>query len=147
MLHFGKTTTTWVSRMDKLEDLAIIILYAVAAISGGLGGCAVTAQQFLRTSGGGQVQMRISWIMAYSIIGAVFGLLFAAYGVIFVNITSYADIVGPALISGIVGASSLGLMNVSARIILKQLGVEIEVTMRRESEERRMKPEDRPGRD
>lgn len=117
--------------MQRLEGAAILVFYALAAISGGLGGCAVTAHQFMREGGAGRVQMRASWLLAYAIVGSVFGLLFAAYGTFFVRVNEVADIIGPSLISGIVGAAALGGLNMTARFILRRLGVEVIVTVHR----------------
>lgn len=128
--------------MERLEGTAIIVLYALAAISGGLGGCAVTAQQFLSQGGGGKVQMRISWLLAYAIIGILFGLLFAAYGLTIITLKHPTDIIGPACLSGFAGAALLGGANMTARFILKRLGVEVVVTVRRENEDRRNSSED-----
>lgn len=110
---------------------AIYLLYALAAISGGLGGCAIAGHKHLT----GQ-KMRLSYFFAYALIGAVFGVLFAAYGLV---ITSQhpTEIIGPALLAGMVGSMSLGSMNWIARITLKHLGVEIQVTMRKSEEDRR----------
>lgn len=125
------------SRMQKFEGAMVLIFYALAAISGGLGGCAVTASQFVRADGTDKAQMRASWLLAYAIIGAVFGLLFAAYGAVFLNIHHYTEIIGPALIAGIVGSGSLSAVNVTARFVLKHLGIEVVVTVRKNKEERR----------
>jgi len=123
--------------LEQAKDGTVIILYALAAISGGLGGCAVTAHHFLKDGSAGKVQMRASWLVAYAIVGSVFGLLFAIYGAYFIDIERVSDIIGPSLIAGIVGSASLGGVNVGARFILKHLGVEVVVTVRRGDEERR----------
>lgn len=121
--------------MQRTIDTAVIILYMLAAISGGLGGCAVTAHQFIREDGMGKTQMRISWIMAYAVIGAVFGVLFSVYGLFLIDYKNPTDIIGPAMLAGIIGSGTLGGVNTSARFILKRLGVEIVVDVRRSKKE------------
>lgn len=121
--------------MERMADQAVFILYLLAALSGGLGGCAVTAQHFLRDQGKGTVQMRASWLLAYAIIGSVFGLLFAAYMVTFTDPQSVTGVIGPAIISGIVGASALSGINITTRFLLKRLGIEVIVSVRRDNED------------
>lgn len=123
--------------MERIEGAFVYVLYALAAISGGVGGCAVTAQHFLRDGGAGKVQMRISWLLAYGIIGGVFGVLCAAYMLTFGELTDPHQIVPYALLAGITGTSSLTVVNVTARFVLKRLGVEVIVTVRRDKEDRR----------
>lgn len=117
--------------MQRFTNFSVVLLFALAAISGGLGGCAVTAQQFLTDKGAGKVQMRASWIAAYGLIGVMFGLLFAAFGWITVDTHDPFDVIGPALVAGFVGASALGGVNTTARFLLKQLGIEVEVNVKR----------------
>lgn len=125
--------------LERIEASSTLILLLLAAISGGLGGCAVTAHQFLSQGQGGRVQMRASWLFAYAIIGAVFGLLFAVYGTLFVEVQEYTDVVGPSLIAGIIGAATLGGVNVTTRLMLKKLGVEVVVTIKRDGEKMQIK--------
>jgi hypothetical protein len=115
---------------DRFQN-AIYLLYALAAISGGLGGCTIAGSRLLTGT-----KMRFSYFLAYALIGATFGLLFAAYGLILVD-DHPSQIIGPAIIAGMVGSAMLGSMNWTARIILKKLGVEIQVTMRKNDQERR----------
>lgn len=115
---------------DRFQPL-IYLLFALAAISGGLGGCAIASHRLLSGK-----QMRVSYLFAYSIIGATFGVLFAAYGWI-VAPNHPSEIIGPALVAGMIGSAALGGMNWTARFILKHLGVEIQVTMRKPDEDRR----------
>lgn len=117
--------------MPERYTNAIYLLYALAAISGGLGGCAIAGQRLLAGN-----QMRFSFFLAYALIGATFGLLFAAYGL---TITDQhpSHIIGPSILAGMFGALTLGSVNWTARVILKHLGVEIQVTMRKHDEDRR----------
>ena len=114
---------------DRIHEHAIFILYCLAAVSGGLGGCTVAAHQLLQ----GKRSMRASFFFAYLIIGVAFGIVTAACG-LFAGGENYTDIVAPALIAGAAGSLILGTMNMGARVILKYLGVEVVVTVRREGE-------------
>lgn len=112
---------------ERIQEHTIFILYCLAAISGGLGGCTVAAHHLLQ----GKRSMRASFFFAYLVIGVAFGTVTAACG-FFAGGENYTDIVAPALIAGAVGSLLLGTMNLGARIILKYLGVEVVVTVRRE---------------
>lgn len=125
--------------MPERYTSAVYLLFALAAISGGLGGCTIAGQRLLT----GQ-KMRFSFFAAYGIVGAAFGVLFAAYGWV-VGDSHPTDIIGPALIAGMSGALTLGSMNWTARIILKHLGIEIQVTMRKSIEERRREQKNKQG--
>lgn len=123
--------------MENLREAAVYISYALAAISGGLGAIVVTAHKFIVGEDQGRAEARLGLFLAYAIVGAVLGLLFAAYGLFLIDYRGPQDIIGPSLIAGFIGAASLGGVNTSARFILKHLGIEVVVTMRREKEERR----------
>lgn len=120
--------------MHRLTNLSVVLLFALAAISGGLGGCAVSAQQFLSEGGAGKTQMRCSWVIAYGLIGVMFGLLFAAFGWVTVESHDPFDVIGPSVICGFVGASALGGVNTTARFLLSRLGIEVEVNVKRKDE-------------
>lgn len=117
--------------MPEKYTSSIYVLFAIAAISGGLGGCTIAGHRLLT----GQ-NMRFSFFLAYAIIGAVFGLLFAAYGWVLAD-HHPSTIIGPAIIAGMSGAILLSVTNLTARFILKHLGIEVQVTMRKTDEERR----------
>lgn len=117
-----------IEEMPNRFQHAALLLFMLAAISGGLGGIGFASYQLL----GGKT-VRASYFAAYGIIGMVFGVLCAAYGVVLVD-RPVTDIIGPALLAGIVGAATLGSMNWTARFVLKHLGVEIQVTMHRTKE-------------
>jgi hypothetical protein len=89
-----------------------------------MGGCTIAAQHLLSGR-----KMRTGYVGAYFIIGVVFGLLTAAYGAVFVK-DSITDIIGPAIIAGAVGALALSASNMTARFLLKKLGIEVVLTMR-----------------
>lgn len=119
--------------IDKSLDWLALIMYALAAVSGGLGGCAIAGHHVLRGH-----SMRISYLLAYGIVGATFGVLLLAYGAMFgVNNTSMHSMIGNAVLAGAAGSFALASTNISARWVLKRLGIEVLVTVRRAQEERR----------
>lgn len=119
--------------LDKSLDWLALIMYALAAVSGGLGGCAIAGHHVLRGH-----SMRISYLLAYAIVGATFGVLLLAYGALFgVNNTSMHSLIGNAVLAGAAGSLALASTNISARWVLKRLGIEVLVTVRRAQEERR----------
>lgn len=110
-----------------------LVLYALAAISGGLGGCVVASHGVLRG-----VPPRVSYVLAYGVIGMTFGLLTAVYGAMFgINTTLADSLMGASILVGAAGSIALASTNISARWMLKRLGIEVEVTVRRQGEERR----------
>lgn len=118
--------------LEKMQEKATIFFYCVAAVSGGLGGCCVAAQHMLRDAH----PIRFAFVFAYGIIGVFFGVLFAAYGAFIVG-ELLTDVIAPAMLAGAAGALSLGTVNGTARFILKRLGVEVIVTVRRNKKDRR----------
>lgn len=119
--------------IDKSLDWLALIMYALAAVSGGLGGCAIAGHHVLRGH-----SMRISYLLAYGIVGATFGVLLLAYGAMFgVNNASLHSMIGNAVLAGAAGSFALASTNISARWVLKRLGIEVLVTVRRAQEERR----------
>ena len=112
---------------ERIIEHITVLLYALAAISGGLGGCAIAAHDVLR---GGRP--RLSFVMAYAIIGSVFGVLSLAYGSWFgVESRTTDHVIGNSVLIGAMGSAVLASTNLSARWVLKRLGVEIEVNIKR----------------
>lgn len=116
----------------RIVDWLTLVMYALAAISGGLGGGAVASHGVLR----GQPP-RSSYVIAYVIIGMMFGVLMLAYGSLFGADTASLDkLIGHAVLAGAVGSMLLASSNLSARWVLKRLGIEIEVTIKRSGDEK-----------
>jgi hypothetical protein len=113
---------------DKYTN-SIYVIFALAAISGGLGGCSIASHRLITGR-----KMRLSFFAAYGIVGAAFGILFCAFGWVMSD-SHPSQIIGPSLASGMIGAFLLGSMNWTARIILKQLGIEVQVTMKKAEKE------------
>lgn len=118
---------------EKTLEWLALLMYALAAISGGLGGCAVAGHHLLRGR-----SMRVSYVLAYAVVGMAFGLLALAYGSTFgVRAESLDALIGQSILAGAGGSLVLASTNISARWVLKRLGIEVLVTVRRADEERR----------
>lgn len=118
---------------EDFKALGVAVLYAMAAIFGMVGGCAVGIQEVARG------QKRAAFVLAYSIIGAVAGVGFMAMTSIF-QVWAATTIHQHILYSMIVGgAVSLTVFsaNASVKVIFKRLGIEVQFTTRRSDEERR----------
>lgn len=116
---------------DKVIEYITLLMYALAAISGGLGGCAAAGHHILR----GQ-QPRASYVLAYGIIGVLFGVLALAYGGLFgAAVTTMDALIGQSVLAGAVGSITLASSNLSARWVLKKLGIEVVVSVRRRDED------------
>ncbi len=116
---------------ERAIEWVVVVLYAIAAISGGLGGCAAAGHHVLR----GQ-QPRISYVLAYGIIGMVFGVLVFAYGNTFgADVSSLERLIGHSVLAGAIGSAVLASSNISARWVLKRLGIEVVVTVKRKGED------------
>lgn len=115
---------------EKCLDHITIIALAVAAISGALGGCAVAGHHMLRGR-----RITAAYFFAYIIIGVVFGVLALIYGSVFgLSATSMEQLVGNSMIAGAAGTIALASTNLTARLILQRLGVEVQLTVKERSE-------------
>ncbi len=111
---------------EKTLEWVALVMYALAAISGGLGGCAIAGHHVLRGR-----SMRVSYLLAYFIVGATFGVLMLAYGAAFTDgMHSLDRLIGQSVIAGAAGSLTLASTNLSARWVLKRLGIEVVVTVR-----------------
>lgn len=118
---------------EAFVDRMLLVLYAISAVSGGLGGCAAAAWYI-----GKHPKPRWAMIAAYIILGVVFGVItlgisfFVNDGPKDLNVLALETIVG-----GASGAIALLSANLTARLIFRKLGVEVQLTVRRDTEERR----------
>jgi hypothetical protein len=119
--------------VDKVLDAGLATLLAVAGISGGIGGCTIVAHNVLR----GRV-MTSALVAAYVFIGFVFGIAGTLMSTaVFGFAPSFEKLVLINLFFGMAGSIALASANLSIRFLLKRLGIEVEVTVRKtESGER-----------
>ncbi len=112
---------------DKQISNLLAFLYILAAISGAAGGCLVAAHHVLRGR-----SITALFVAAYGFVGLIFGL--SGVMVITAFTSSELSIQSTFLIGlilGVVGSTSLAGANLSARIIMKRLGIEVDVEIRR----------------
>lgn len=109
------------------EGLFILIVYALAAISGGLGGCATWAWH---TSRFNNQKRRVVYLMAYLIIGGVFGTTSAALAMIYSWVTTLDQLILYSTLCGAVGTVTIFAINWGAGLILRWRGVELRLTFR-----------------
>ena len=115
---------------EKIVEHVTLFMYALAAISGGLGGFAIASHSLIRGN-----PTRASYFLAYGVLGVAFGVLALAYGHFFgMNSGSIDRVVGNSVIAGAVGSVVLASTNISARWILKRFGIEVQVTVKRRGE-------------
>ncbi len=116
---------------EKSVGNLLAFLYVVAAVSGAAGGCLVAAHHVLR----GRNVTRL-FIAAYSFVGLVFGLagVIVVAGFTSIDLTLERTIL-LGLIFGSVGSVTLAGANLSARIIMRRLGIEVDVSVHRINKE------------
>lgn len=111
------------------NEILILLAYALAGISGAIGGCGAAGLRLLR--GDDKIAVHLAHMAAYAIVGLISGIMFAAYGLVFrPDAHALSQVVPGAIISGLGICLTLAGTNVSARWILRRLGVEVELTVR-----------------
>lgn len=120
------------------EGLFILVVYALAAISGGLGGCAAWAWHTSRFN----QKRRFVYLVAYIIIGMVFGTTSAALAMIYSWVTTLDQLIFYSTMFGAVGAVTIFAINWGAGLILRWRGVELRLTFRDKDQNERRKSDD-----
>lgn len=112
---------------DKILDFWTALAYAIVAVSGASGGCLVAAHHAIR---GRSVTAML--LLAYAFIGGVFAvagvaalLLFSPFQVTLERLL----LIGMVL--GVSGSVALAGANLSVRFLLRRLGIEIDIEVRR----------------
>ena len=117
----------------SLSDFAIGVLYAIATISGALGGCAAGMHYYANTK-----TAKWAFVIAYVILGAIFGVIFFAGASVYnFRVGSVHELVLYSTGAGSAGSIMLFSANWTVKAIFRRLGVEVEVTLRRDKEDRR----------
>lgn len=125
--------------MKEFEEptFLLLVLYAVAAISGGLGGCAAASVYFTHAQ-----KSRLPFVVAYFMLGVCFGIITLACMLVYDwTLSNINEIVMYAGTAGAAGATALASANFSAKAYLRRLGLEVQVTVRSPDEERRNEDE------
>lgn len=126
--------TTLAKLYPVVTDTTVLLLYVIAAVAGGLGGCAAAAYYATHARA-----PRVMFLVAYMLLGVVFGVIslatIATWGLIDPGDVHLIILI--SLLSGSAGALALVSANLTIMLILRRLGIEIQITMRKPDEERR----------
>lgn len=117
----------------RLIDPGLLVLYAIAAISGGLGGAIAGAYYATHSN-----KPRVAMLAAYFILGVVFGAVTLMVSIFIHHTPADMNTLSlEALVGGLAGAITLASANFTARLIFRYLGIEIQFTARQRGEDRR----------
>lgn len=112
--------------MERIVNAAETLLVALMLVSGALGGCAVASHHLLRG------KTITAWLFAaYGCVGAFFGLIVFLLVGRMAPATDLVTLLSYSAIAGFLGALLLSGLNLSARFILRHLGVEVIVQANR----------------
>jgi len=115
----------------KTIALSTLLLYVVAAISGGFGGCVVANYAAIR-----QAHAKCILFGAHIVFGVFFGVMALAAGeVLHTGFTTIDEVIFKCLIAGVIGSTVLASTNFGARVILRKMGWEIEVNFVRKADD------------
>ncbi len=109
------------------------LLYAIASISGALGGCAVSCYYVTHDQA-----PRWAFAVVYTMIGLIFGALtFAGLAVIDHPVPSPHHLILYAAAGGTIASLAMASLNMTVKLIFKRLGLEVQITLRKSGQERR----------
>ncbi|RCX32089.1 hypothetical protein [Thioalbus denitrificans] len=118
---------------ERLAPHVIAFFYALAAITGGLGGCAAAIQHSLIT----RKSLRVGFISAYVVLGIFSaGIVLSAALIAGMHVTE-PHIIGGGLLTGFAISTMMATGNLAAVVTLRRLGWEAAITIRRSDEDRR----------
>jgi len=117
---------------EHFFDVLEVLLFALALAAGAMGGCTVAGYQIIRDKG----QLRRYLIFAYAVIGAFFGgAIYIVASHIYLYAHSTIELLSLSMICGFLGTLVLSATNLSAKFILRRLGIEVVVDVRRTKRE------------
>lgn len=119
-----------IEKLKLGEGLFFLTVYALAAISGGLGG-AVVWSYYARHG-----KRAFAFILSYSIIGLVFGVVSAALMLLFYD-WRFHEVILYSIASGFGGTTAIFGINWGAGVALRWRNFEVKFTVRRPQQERR----------
>jgi hypothetical protein len=116
---------------DTWTRLNEIVPFAIALVLGALGGCGVAMHHAVKYKRG---EWLFSVVLAYAIVGACGSVLGVA--LLFISAPAWIDtlseLVLVGLICGVCSAGGLLSANLIMRVVLKQLGIDVQITVRRD---------------
>lgn len=117
----------------EFKGLSVATLYALAAILGMLGGCASGLHYYTHVK-----HARWGFVIAYILLGGISGVGTLAGAAILDLLpgTLHAAVL-LLLLSGSAGSLAIFSANWTVNMLFRRMGLEVQVTLRREREERR----------
>lgn len=113
-------------KLKAFLDMFVLIVIAIAAISGGAGGCLVVAQKVLRGR-----NTTAAFVAAYATIGAIFAVVGTIMMMILTTINvTLLNVILVSICFGVAGSLSLAGTHLAARVRLKRLGLEFDASVR-----------------
>lgn len=109
----------------------LVASYIIASLSGMSGALTVAAFQYVR--GNKVMRCRSAVVAAYIVVGAAIGVLTLASSAVF-ELPWHGDVahlVLASFISGLVGSSALLATNMGLMLVMKRMGVEVQVVLRK----------------
>jgi len=120
-----------ITKPDFNDSIFFLVIYALSAISGGLGGCVVWSYYT-------KVQRRaVAFVLAYMIIGLVFGIVSATFMMIFHSESSVHQLILYSMLTGFGGTMAVFGVNWGAGVAFKWRNLEVKFTIRKPTQERR----------
>lgn len=116
----------------ELGEFSLGVLYAIAVVSGALGGCAAGAFYTRRQ------QRNLTWALlaTYIIFGVVFSVItFTASAVFKYDLDTVHELVLISMMGGFGGSLALFSANWTVKAVFRRLGVELEITLRKRDRE------------
>lgn len=111
----------------------MVFVYAVAAVSGALGGCSAAAMHRVV----GKKKMTWSLVAAYAFMGFSLGIMMMTLDRVFFGATieDSPHFIEYAFLSGLAGTLLLVFHNIAARIVLEKFGIKITLSVGEENGE------------
>ena len=111
---------------NKILDGVLALAFCVAAVAGASGACLIVAHKVLR---GRNISALL--VGSYAVVGAVLAVAIIAYLFAFTAIRiGFPELVLYGVLAGAMGSAVLAATNLSARFILRRLGIEVEVRVK-----------------
>jgi len=112
---------------EKIVDFWSALAYAIVAISGASGGCLVAAHRAMRGR-----SITFILVLAYAFIGSAFAVAGMAALLLFTDFNvSFERLLLIGMIFGATGSVALAGANLSIRFILRRLGIEVDVQIKK----------------
>ena len=131
----SKTTEMRVHKLEAISTIALGFI-VIAAVSGAFGGCAAAAHHVLASQG--KLTQRTIFFLSYAIVGAAMGIFVIGAANLFgLHFHTLEQFVLATMAAGFIGSLVLAGTNLTMRFLLKRLGIEVTMTLRKNNENRR----------